>query len=209
MNKFWVLIATGAVFSTEAMAQTAPTATPPATKEPAPAAPSAASKESLRQQMMVDMQKAGFTDVKVRPDSFLVQAKNKNGTPVTMLIDSDSVTEVVGAGGVPAGSGAGATGGNFTTVPAGEMLSSKVAGTDVYNNTNQDVGTIKDVAYSGTSIKAYIVGVGGFLGMGDHFVAVSPSAITVTYDANAKTWLATMNTTADQLKAAPEFKYPS
>jgi len=209
MNKFWVLAATGAVLSTGAMAQTTPTATPPATTVPATAAPAAASKESLRQQTMADMQKAGFTDVRVRPDSFLVQAKDKNGTPVTMLIDSDSVTEVVGAAGMPAGSGTGATGGNFTTVPAGEMLSSKVVGTDVHNNANQDIGTIKDVAYSGTSIKAYIVGVGGFLGMGDHFVAVSPSAINVRYDANGKTWRATMNTTADQLKAAPEFKYPS
>ncbi len=209
MNKFWVLAATGAVLSTGAMAQTTPTATPPATTVPATAAPAAASKESLRQQTMADMQKAGFTDVRVRPDSFLVQAKDKNGTPVTMLIDSDSVTEIVGADGMPAGSNAGAAGGNFTTVPAADMLSSKVVGTDVYNTAKQDIGTIKDLAYSGTGIKAYIVGVGGFLGMGDHYVAVSPSAINVTYDASAKTWHATMNTTADQLKAAPEFKYPS
>ncbi len=209
MNKFWVLAATGAVLSTGAMAQTTPTATPPATTVPATAAPAAASKESLRQQTMADMQKAGFTDVRVRPDSFLVQAKDKNGTPVTMLIDPDSVTEIVGADGMPAGSNAGAAGGNFTTVPAADMLSSKVVGTDVYNTAKQDIGTIKDLAYSGTGIKAYIVGVGGFLGMGDHYVAVSPSAINVTYDASAKTWHATMNTTADQLKAAPEFKYPS
>ncbi len=79
----------------------------------------------------------------------------------------------------------------------------------MHNNTNQDIGTIKDVAYSGTGVKASIVGVGGFLGMGDHYLAVSPSAIHVIYDTNAKTWHATMNTTADQLKAAPEFKYPS
>lgn len=215
MNKFWILAATGAVLSTGALAQTTPTATPPATTaapsaaSPTAASPSAASKESLRQQMTADMQKAGFTDVRVRPDSFLVQAKDKNGMPVTMLIDPNSITEIVDAVGMPAGSSAGAAGNNFTTVPAGEMLGSKVVGTDVHNTANQDIGTIKDVAYAGTSIKAYIVGVGGFLGMGDHYVAVSPSAINVTYDANGKTWRATMNTTADQLKAAPEFKYPS
>lgn len=205
MNKMWTFAAMGALLSTGAMAQTTQTTTPPATTS---AAGAPASKASLRQQIMTDMQKAGFTDVRVRPDSFLVQAKDKNGTPVTMLIDPNSVTEVISAVGVPAASDAGAAGGTFTTVPSGDMLGSKVIGTDVHNNANQDIGTIKDVAYSGTGIKAYIIGVGGFLGMGDHYVAVNPSAVHVTYDSSAKNWRATMNATADQLKAAPEFKYP-
>ncbi len=58
-----------------------------------------------------------------------------------------------------------------------------------------------------TGLKAYIVGVGGFLGIGDHDVAVRPSALKLTWDANAKKWRATMNAIAEQLKAAPEFKY--
>ena len=207
MNRVWMMTAAAALLSTGAMAQTTQPTTPHATAAPTTGMP--ASKESVRQQMMTDMQKAGFTNVHVRPDSFLVQANDKNGTPVTMLIDPDSITEVVSAGGTPGASSGGAVAGSFTTVPSGEMLSSKVVGTDVHNNANQDIGTIKDVAYSGASIKAYIVGVGGFLGMGDHYVAVNPSAINVTYDANAKTWHATMNTTAEQLKAAPEFKYPT
>ncbi len=207
MNKFWILAASGALLATGAMAETSPTATPPARGVPATDTP--ASHERVRQQIMADMQKAGFTGVRVQPDSFLVQAKNKNGTPVTMLIDPNSITEVVSASRMTAGSGGSATAGSFTTVPAEDMLSSKVVGTDVHNSANQDIGTIKDVAYSGTNIKAYIVGVGGFLGMADHYVAVSPSAIKVTFDANAKAWHATMNTTADQLKTAPEFKYSS
>jgi hypothetical protein len=208
MKNFLLLAATGALLSTGAMAQTTPKAPPPVAAAP-PATGAPASKETVRQQMMTDMQKAGFTDVRVRPDSFLVQAKDNNGTPVTMLVDPDSITEIVTAAGMPAGSSGGVTAGEFTTVPAGDMLSSKVVGTDVHNNANQDIGTIKDVAYAGDNVKAYILGVGGFLGMGDHYVAVSPSAITIGYDANAKTWHATMNATADQLKAAPEFKYPT
>ena len=205
MNKFWALAATGALLSTGAMAQTTPVATPPVTAVAATGTPAA--KESVRQQMMADMQKAGFTDVRVRPDSFLVQAKDKTGTPLTMLIDPDSVTEIVNVGGTPAGASNAMTARDFTTVPAGDMLSSKVVGTDVRNSANQDIGTIKDVAYAGAEIKAYIVGVGGFLGMGDHYVAVAPSAISLRFDSNAKTWHATMNATADQLKAAPEFKF--
>jgi hypothetical protein len=95
--------------------------------------------------------------------------------------------------------GAGAVSGDvFATIPAQEDLSSKVVGLDIYNNTNQDIGKIKD-----------IVAVGGFLGMDDHYVAVKPSAVDISYDSNAKKWQAKMNTNAAQLKAAPEYKYSS
>ena len=53
----------------------------------------------------------------------------------------------------------------------------------------------------------YIVSVGGFLGMGTHYVAVDPDAVKVTFDTINKVWRATMNASKDQLKAAPEFKY--
>jgi PRC-barrel domain len=84
-----------------------------------------------------------------------------------------------------------------------------VVGLDVYNNANQNIGIIKDVAYNGTGVNGYILGVGGFLGLGDHYVAVRPYAIKLSYDAKDKKWHASMDANADQLKAAPEFKYPS
>ena len=99
--------------------------------------------------------------------------------------------------------------GMFTNVPANDELSSSVVGLDVYNNANQDIGTIKDVAFNSSGLNSYIIGVGGFLGMGDHYVAVRPSAISLTFNASDKKWHATMNANADQLKAAPEYKYPS
>jgi hypothetical protein len=43
--------------------------------------------------------------------------------------------------------------------------------------------------------------------MGDHYVVVRPSAINL--DARDNQWQATMNVNADQLKAAPEYKYSS
>lgn len=211
MNKLTILTAVGALVSTGALAQTtATTTTTPDANAHTASAAAPAGNESLRQQMMADLQKAGFTNVNVRPDSFLVQAKDKSGTPVTMLIDPNSVTEVLAMNGPgnAMGNGTHATG-TFTTIPGSDMLGSKVIGMDVHNNANQDIGTIKDVAYANGGVRAYIVGVGGFLGMGDHYVAVNPSAVHINYDAGHKSWHATMNATADQLKAAPEFKYPS
>jgi sporulation protein YlmC with PRC-barrel domain len=50
---------------------------------------------------------------------------------------------------------------------------SKVVGLNVYNDKNENVGSINDLLLdrSGT-IKAAVLSVGGFLGMGSHYVAV-------------------------------------
>ena len=84
-----------------------------------------------------------------------------------------------------------------------------MVGLSVYNDANQDIGKIKDIAFDRNGVKAYIVAVGGFLGMGDHYVAVKPSAVHINRNSNSTQWRATMNTNADQLKAAPEYKYSS
>jgi hypothetical protein len=48
----------------------------------------------FRDQVRDDLTKAGFTDVKVMPESFLVRAKDPKGNPVMMVINPDSFTEV-------------------------------------------------------------------------------------------------------------------
>ena len=99
--------------------------------------------------------------------------------------------------------------GMFTNVLAQDELSSNVVGLDVYNKDNQNIGTIKDVAFNASGLNVYIIGVGGFLGMGDHYVAVRPSAISLSFNSSDGKWHAAMNANADQLKTAPEYKYPS
>jgi hypothetical protein len=170
---------------------------------------------NLRQQLIKHLQQSGFTDINVIPDSFLLQAKDRSGNPVTMFIGPNSATEFTTVGSNDQASDSDATnagshaGSMFTSLPVKDELRSKVVGLDVYNSANQNIGTIKDVAYNGTSVNGYVIGVGGFLGMGDHYVAVRPSAVKLNYDAKDKKWHASMDANADQLKAAPEYKYPS
>jgi opacity protein-like surface antigen len=96
----------------------------------------------------------------------------------------------------------------FVKVLNTDMLSSNVVGLDVFNGQNNNIGKIKDIAFDASKqMTGYILSVGGFLGMGTHYVAVDPNAVMVQYDASNKTWRATMNATKDELKAAPEFKY--
>lgn len=91
-------------------------------------------------------------------------------------------------------------------MPSTDELSSKLVGLDIYNRDNKDIGKITDIALnSNGGTAAYIVSVGGFLGIGEHYVAVNPAALNVTYKDNK--WHADMNATVDQLKSAPEFKY--
>ena len=65
-----------------------------------------------------------------------------------------------------------------------------------------------DLAIKNNQLDALILSVGGFLGMGEHYVAVSPASVKVRYDDKNNKWTASMNTTKEALKAAPEFKYP-
>jgi hypothetical protein len=55
----------------------------------------------------------------------------------------------------------------------GDWRTSKVVGLNVYNDNNESIGSINDLLTDRNgSIKAVVLGVGGFLGMGAHLVAV-------------------------------------
>lgn len=56
----------------------------------------------------------------------------------------------------------------------GDWRASKLAGLNVYNEKNESVGSINDLLTDKSgNIKAVVIGVGGFLGVGEHLVAVS------------------------------------
>jgi sporulation protein YlmC with PRC-barrel domain len=55
----------------------------------------------------------------------------------------------------------------------GNWRASKMAGLSVYNDKNESVGSINDMLTDKSgNIKAVVIGVGGFLGVGEHLVAV-------------------------------------
>jgi opacity protein-like surface antigen len=96
----------------------------------------------------------------------------------------------------------------FSTVSKDEMFSSKLKGLTVYNQKDESIGEITDLAIKDHQLDALILSVGGFLGVGEHYVAVSPASVNVRYDSKNDKWQATMSTTKEALKEAPEFKYP-
>ncbi len=94
-----------------------------------------------------------------------------------------------------------------TSIPASSMTVTHWYKQNVYDPADNKIGEIMDVLVDREGkITALIVGVGGFLGMGEKDVAVPFNAVQVTTKDNNK-WYLVMNSTKDALKAAKGFKY--
>jgi sporulation protein YlmC with PRC-barrel domain len=89
-----------------------------------------------------------------------------------------------------------------TTTPANTMMLSDLMDLNVRSPTDENVGEIDDVILDGDGkVSRVVVSVGGFLGMGEHHVAIAWSDLR--FDPARKVAIVSMN--KDQLKAAPEF----
>lgn len=80
---------------------------------------------------------------------------------------------------------------------------SKIIGSEVYNGSGEEVGTVDDVIVSNDGKVPYaVLAVGGFLGMGQRLVVVGSSNLTIK---EGKIVMA--EATRETLKSLPEFKY--
>ena len=85
------------------------------------------------------------------------------------------------------------------------MLVSNLKGVDVMGNNNEKIGDISDILVSKEGkVEAYLLSIGGFLGVGGKEVALNPSAVQLTQENN--NWKAKVNMSKDQLAQAPDFK---
>jgi hypothetical protein len=94
---------------------------------------------------------------------------------------------------------------------ANEWRSSDLVGTKVVGAGNENIGEIEDVLIdNGGMVKAVVIGVGGFLGVGEKDVAVPFSALQVSRKVGSEDIeRVTVSYTKDQLNQAPSFKYLS
>jgi uncharacterized protein YrrD len=86
-----------------------------------------------------------------------------------------------------------------------QLLASKVKGADVLGSDDKKIGDISDILFSKDGkIEAYVVSVGGFLGVGAKEVALAPSSLQLTQDKD--TWKFKVSMNKDQLAQAPNFE---
>ena len=94
----------------------------------------------------------------------------------------------------------------FVTVKPADVMSSKLVGVDIYNNQNEKLGEVDDlVIENGKTLTGLVVGVGGFLGMGESYVVLDPSTVVINQQNGS--WRAFVDTNKDTLKNAPKFQY--
>ena len=93
-----------------------------------------------------------------------------------------------------------------TTHSPSQSLASGIVNKNVYDPKDEKIGEVNDLLLdrSTGAVAAAVIGVGGFLGIGEKNVAVPFQNIKVTMK-DAKERLV-LNTTKDEMKAAPEFK---
>lgn len=101
---------------------------------------------------------------------------------------------------------AGMTGKHLSRAPANAFHADWLIGQDVKSQTgDDDVGTISDLVIDEDGqVLAVIVGVGGFLGVGERDVAISWDALQHTRDSDGDAKFTT-NMTRDSLRDAPEY----
>lgn len=95
-----------------------------------------------------------------------------------------------------------------TSIPQNAVTVTDWYKQDVYDPNNNKIGEVMDVLVDRSGkVATLIVGVGGFLGVGEKDVAVAFDQVEATPKNNKM--LLVMNTTKDSLKSAPGFKYDS
>ncbi len=101
-----------------------------------------------------------------------------------------------------------AGGGTYLTEQSADQVSANTyIGQAVYNGTNESIGNVNDlIMKKDGGLVAAVIGVGGFLGIGEKNVAVPMEKITVAQNTTDGSVKLTTSETAETLKAAPEFK---
>ena len=94
-----------------------------------------------------------------------------------------------------------------TKQSADQWLASKFKGTDVIGADDKKIGDVSDILFDkDKKILAYIVGVGGFLGIGAKDVAVDPASFQSVPGKDAHDFKLRLSMTRDELKNAPAFE---
>jgi hypothetical protein len=95
----------------------------------------------------------------------------------------------------------------FYEVRPVDVTASNLLRAEVRNLQDERIGRIEDLVIGGgREIAAVVVGVGGFLGIGERYAALPPSAVVLTRQPDG-TLRAVVDATREALRNAPEFKF--
>jgi hypothetical protein len=153
-----------------------------------------------------DTQQSTETEVEV------IETDDQQSTETEVIETDDqqsTETEVIETDDSAASTAAGATEEVIPAQEENEMLASDLLGADV-NLADESIGQVSDLIIGDDHmIKGVVVGVGGFLGIGEKNVALSMDMITVQPTEEAGEFELSANTTREELESFEEFKTAS
>ena len=187
LNKLMMGVALSALALSGAMAQSNPsTSTTPSTP-PAASSPADSSKPST------DMSKSSTTDMN-KPSTNGASSATSS-TPSSSTASSSS-------------SGMTTSGAKFvSTQTSDQWLASSFKGTDVVGSDDKKIGDVSDILFDKEGkIEAFVVSVGGFLGVGSKDVALAPTAFEVVKGKEGSADKLKLAMSKDELKQAQNFE---
>lgn len=96
---------------------------------------------------------------------------------------------------------------NWYTLQQGDLRASRLIGMSVTNAAGEAIGDINEIVLQQDGkVGAIVVGVGGFLGMGEREVAIPFSSLKMVADSNGSTNV-TVDATRDSLTGAPAWQW--
>ena len=183
-----------------------PTQTEPLAQTPAQPSIQSQQTQNLSQQLVKNLQDSGFKNIKIMPESFLIRAKDQQGNPIEMVVSPTSVAAVeIGRWqGYPATgrSAAVPSSQKFMRGPIFDAMNANLADTNVQSSDQKNIGVIKGIAIGEDGLLSYVVAVDN-----NRDIAVSPAAMSLSYDDNADKWNATVDATKQQIASAPQVQY--
>jgi len=95
----------------------------------------------------------------------------------------------------------------YQTAAATELTADKLKGARVYGAKDEDVGEINRVVMNDNGqVKLFVLDIGGFLGIGEHEIAVTPDELNIVRNAKGDDVRVYIDANKDALKAQPEYK---
>jgi len=211
----WAEVATGSAMAPNTT--TTPGATPAAgtAAEPAPANNAAANVQT-EQRLVVDatpeeLESAPAFDRSAIEDDHAMMQTDTNTTMMGGTTGNKADATANTQGDIAATTQPNADGAMHTPregmeiVDTAGLSADKLIGTRVYGNEDEDLGEIGDVIVSADgNVEAYIIDVGGFLGLGEKPVALDAAELDIMRDADGNLSIYT-GFNEEQLKSQPEY----
>ena len=95
----------------------------------------------------------------------------------------------------------------YQAAKASDLTADKLQGARVYGPKDEDVGEINRMVLDNNGqVKLYVLDIGGFLGMGEHEIAVTPKELNIVRNAKGDDLRVYIDANKDTLKAQPEYK---